>query len=235
MMRKTIFTRSFFFTAIMALAGIIVIAQKNDIHRDTKGRFILPPLPYSHDALEPVIGRRTLELHHGKHLKAYIDNLNSLITGTPFENKDLCTIVMESQGAIFNNAGQTLNHYLYFSSFSPAPQKHPDGKLLQAIVSQWETFDKFKEEFTIRGTTLFGSGWLWLSKDNDGKLYITLEKDAGNPVTRDLIPLLGFDLWEHAYYLDYENKRTEHVESIWKIIDWKIIGSRYESEGQPTY
>lgn len=229
-MKQQSILRLLFMITTMALASVIVIAQKNEFFHNTNGKFALPPLPYKSDALEPVISQRTMELHHGKHLKAYIDNLNKQISGSLFENKDLISIVKESKGGMFNNAGQTLNHALYFSSFSPNPQSAPTGKLLQAIESQWGSFEKFKEEFSRQGVTLFGSGWVWLSKDNNGQLHISQEKNAGNPVVRDLTPLLGFDVWEHAYYLDYENRRQEYIDNLWKIIDWKVIENRFNNK-----
>lgn len=168
-------------------------------------KFELIQLPYESGALAPVISQQTIELHHGKHLKGYVDKLNDLIPGTRFENIDLETIVKESDGAIFNNAGQILNHNLYFTQFSPNGSKVPVGGLKQAIESQWGSLDKFKEEFEKEGVALFGSGWVWLARDKDGKLSITKEANGSNPVTKDLVPLLGFDVWEHAYYLDYQN------------------------------
>ena len=184
-------------------------------------------LPYASDALEPVISKRTTELHYGKHYQAYIDNLNKLIVGTKFEDADLETIVKESDGGIFNNAGQALNHALYFTSFKPKGGGEPTGKLGEAIKSQFGSFDKFKEEFSAAGASVFGSGWVWLAKDASGKLSIEKESNAGNPVTKGLTPILGFDVWEHAYYLDYQNRRVDHLKEVWSIIDWDTVGSRY--------
>ena len=138
----------------------------------SKEKFSLPPLPYEMNALTPVISEATIKLHHGKHLKTYIDNLNKLIVGTPFENCDLETIVKNSTGAIFNNAAQALNHIIYFNSFSPKAEHTPSGALLSAIEKEWGSFDNFKKEFTTAATSLFGSGWVWLAKDKKGKLYI---------------------------------------------------------------
>ncbi len=198
-----------------------------NIKNENVMKFELPTLPYAYDALEPVISKQTMELHHSKHLKTYIDNLNKLIQGTQFENADIETIVKESDGAIFNNAGQTLNHQLYFFSFSPNGGGEPQGKLAEAINSQYGSFENFKKEFKEAGTALFGSGWVWLAKDATGKLTIEKEPNGGNPVKKGLTPILGFDVWEHAYYLDYQNRRAEHLEEIWKIIDWKTVGERY--------
>lgn len=184
-------------------------------------------LPYAVDALAPVISKETVEFHHGKHLKTYVDNLNKLIIGTEFENADLNTIVQKSEGGIFNNAGQTLNHNLYFTQFCPGKGGAPKGKLGEAIDKQFGSFEKFKEEFNTAGTTLFGSGWVWLASDANGKLSIEKEPNAGNPVRKGLNPLLGFDVWEHAYYLTYQNRRADHLKDLWSIVDWDIVESRY--------
>ena len=190
-------------------------------------KFELIQLPYASDALEPVISKQTIEFHHGKHLQTYVNNLNNLIQGTKFENADLETIVKESDGAIFNNAGQILNHNLYFTEFSPTGGGKPSGKLAEAINETWGSFENFQKEFETAGTGLFGSGWVWLAADADGKLSITKESNAGNPITKGLKPLLTFDVWEHAYYLDYQNRRADHLKALWKIVDWGVVESRY--------
>lgn len=190
-------------------------------------KFELMKLPYATNALEPVISKQTIELHHGKHLQTYVDNLNKFIPGTKFENADLETIVKESDGAIFNNAGQVLNHNLYFTSFKPNGGGVPKGKLAEVINSQWGSFDNFKKEFSDAAVSLFGSGWAWLAKDNNGKLLIVKEQNAGNPVKQGLKPILGFDVWEHSYYLDYQNKRADHIAKLWDIIDWDTVSARY--------
>ena len=184
-------------------------------------------LPYATDALAPVIGKETIELHYGKHHQAYVDNLNKLVVGTEFEKADLETIVKKSDGAIFNNAGQTLNHNIYFTSFSPNGGGEPKGKLAEAINSKFGSFEKFKDEFNKAGAGVFGSGWVWLAKDDKGELSIVQESNAGNPLTKGLTPILGIDVWEHSYYLDYQNRRADHLKEIWKILDWEVIGKRY--------
>ena len=191
--------------------------------------FTLINLPYAKDALAPVISAQTLEFHHGKHLQGYVDNLNKLIAGTPFEAMPLEEIVKKSEGGIFNNAGQILNHNLYFTQFGPADKvaKEPTGVLAAQIQKQWGSLDAFKAEFESKGVTLFGSGWVWLSAQEDGTLVITQESGANNPITKGLKPLLTFDVWEHAYYLDYQNRRAAHLTALWQIIDWKVIESRY--------
>lgn len=190
-------------------------------------KFELPKLPYALDAFEPIISKETMELHYGKHLQGYINNLNALLPGSGFEGKELETIVKESDGAIFNNAGQTLNHNIYFLSFTPNGGGEPKGKLAEAIKRDFGSFEKFKKEFSDAAISLFGSGWAWLSKEKNGKLHITKETNAGNPVTKGFTPILGFDVWEHAYYVDYRNRRADHVNAIWNIIDWDAVSERY--------
>ena len=200
-------------------------------------------LPYALDALEPVISTRTLEFHHGKHLQTYVDNLNKLIAGTEFEGMSLGEIVVKSSlpaktgnlKAIFNNAGQILNHELYFLQFSPAPSlPAPTGNLAEQIQKQWGSIDAFKADFEAKGTGLFGSGWVWLQADEAGELSIGQYAGADNPVahvmpgqTGHFRPLLTFDVWEHAYYLDYQNRRAAHLAALWQIVDWKVVEERY--------
>ncbi len=189
--------------------------------------FKLIDLPYAPDALEPVISAQTLNFHHGKHLQTYVDNLNKLIAGTEFENMPLEEIVAKSSGAIFNNAGQILNHNMYFTQFSPNPATAPTGRLAAQIEKQWGSLDAFKAEFEAKGTSLFGSGWVWLSAEKDGTLSILQCPNAGNPITVGLKPLLTFDVWEHAYYLDYQNRRAAQLNALWWLVDWKIVDNRY--------
>ena len=190
-------------------------------------KFELPQLPYSLDALEPVISKETLEYHYGKHLQAYIDNLNALIKDTPFENKKLEEIISASDGAVFNNAAQTWNHIFYFYTLSPTGGGEPKEKLKEAIDKKWGSFEHFKKEFSQAANSLFGSGWVWLTSDADGNLSIEKESNAGNPITRSLKPLLTIDVWEHAYYLDHQNRRAEYTKGIWDIIDWGKVEERY--------
>ena len=191
--------------------------------------FSLITLPYAPNALEPVISQETIEYHYGKHLQTYVDNLNKLVVGTEFESMPLEQIVAKSQGGIFNNAGQILNHNLYFLQFSPvAADNHtPKGAILEAINRDFGSFEAFKAEFEQKGTTLFGSGWVWLAANKEGRLVITQEPNAGNPVTKGLKPLLTMDVWEHAYYIDYRNRRAAHLQSLWQIINWDEINRRY--------
>ena len=196
--------------------------------KDNTTMFSLIDLPYAPDALEPAISARTLEFHHGKHLRAYVDNLNKLLPGSEFENLPLEEIVRRAPvGPVFNNAGQILNHNMYFQQFSPNPQTAPAGRLSAQIEKQWGSLDAFKAEFVAKGVGLFGSGWVWLSAAEDGSLVITQEPGAGNPVTKGLKPLLTFDVWEHAYYLDFQNRRADQLNALWQIVDWKVVEGRY--------
>lgn len=231
--------------------------------------FTLIDLPYS--SLSPVISDETLSFHYGKHLQTYVDNLNKLVAGTRFEGMGLADIVLASAAgtdaqlvsdgrgeagcggalsstapcgnlyAIFNNAGQILNHQLYFLQFKSPVQPScddglkdrcegvsaPTGSLLRQIQRQWGSVENFQTEFEAKGVGLFGSGWVWLSADEGGELLISQEENAGNPLTKGLKPLLTFDVWEHAYYLDHQNRRAAHLKALWSIIDWNVIETRY--------
>ncbi|MBD5255502.1 MAG: superoxide dismutase [Barnesiella sp.] len=187
-----------------------------------------PALPYANDALAPVISAETIDYHYGKHEKAYIDNLNKLIAGTEYEDMALEDIIRKSEGGLFNNASQAWNHIFYFFTFSPDGASEPSGELRKAIDLQFGSFENFKKEFVDAGVKLFGSGWVWLACDEDGKLMIIQKQNAGNPLTDGLIPLLTFDVWEHAYYIDYKNRRAEALEKLWDIVDWDVVSSRYD-------
>ena len=192
------------------------------------GKFNLMALSYAPEALEPVISKETIGFHHGKHLAGYVNNLNTLLEGNPLAGLSLEEIALKADGGILNNAGQILNHNLYFGQFAaPKADNKPTGQLAEAIVRDFGSFEAFKEEFQKKGATLFGSGWVWLSADKDGKLVITQEANAANPIQKGLKPLLTFDVWEHAYYLDYQNRRPDHLAALWQIIDWDIIENRY--------
>lgn len=188
----------------------------------------MPQLPYAAHELEPVISQSTIDYHYGKHLQAYVNNLNALVPGTEFEGKSVEEIVKTApDGGIFNNAGQVLNHTLYFLQFAPQPkQAEPTGRLAEAIQRDFGSFENFKKEFNKAATTLFGSGWAWLSADAEGKLHITQEPNASNPLRRGLKPLLCFDVWEHAYYIDYQNRRADHLNQLWNLIDWNVVAQR---------
>ena len=192
--------------------------------------FKLIDLPYAPDALEPVISAQTLSFHHGKHLQAYVDNLNKLLPGSGFEDMTLEEIVRRAPaGALFNNAGQVLNHNMYFTQFAPADKAahEPSGALAAQIAKQWGTLDVFKAEFEARGVGLFGSGWVWLCAADDGTLSILQCPGADNPVAHGLNPILTFDVWEHAYYLDYQNRRAAQLNALWGIVDWRVVEGLY--------
>jgi len=189
--------------------------------------FELPKLSYELNALEPHISQKTLEFHYGKHHQAYVNNLNNLVPGTKFEGASLETIVMEADGGIFNNGAQVWNHSFYFESFSPNGGGEPHGLLGGAIKMTYGSFSEFKINFTKVATTLFGSGWAWLVKKDDGSLELIQESNAGNPMKKGLKPILTCDVWEHAYYLDYQNRRPDYLESFWKLIDWDAVGKRF--------
>ncbi|MDY0216331.1 MAG: Fe-Mn family superoxide dismutase [Bacteroidales bacterium] len=191
--------------------------------------FTLPELPYEKNALEPIISAKTIDFHYGKHHQAYVTNLNNLIVGTEFENeKCLDTIVKKSSGGIFNNAAQVWNHTFYWNQFNLKGLKEPKGELLNLINLQFGSFEAFKEQFSKASATLFGSGWAWLVKKADGSIAISQESNAGNPLTKGDTPLLTCDVWEHAYYLDYQNKRPDYVSKFWELVDWSVIAERFE-------
>ena len=190
-------------------------------------KYELIQLPYEPNALEPAISAETLSFHHGKHLAGYVNTLNGLIEGTEYAELPLEELVRKSEGPIFNNAGQLLNHNLYFTQFAPNKGGQPSGKLLDASVAKWGSFEAFQQEFLNACTTLFGSGWAWLAAKEDGELVITKEANGSNPVVQGLRPLFGVDVWEHAYYLSYQNRRADHVKDLWAIVDWDVVASRY--------
>ncbi len=189
--------------------------------------FSLPQLPYAHNALEPVISEETIKFHYGKHHQTYVNNLNGLIPGTEFENADLDTIVKKSSGPVFNNAAQIWNHNFYFLSLTPEKGSKPSEELTKAIDEKFGSLDNFKAEFNKSAVAVFGSGWAWLVKTADGGLDIVKESNAGNPLTSGLTPLLTFDVWEHAYYIDYQNRRADYVAALWELVDWNVVSSRY--------
>jgi superoxide dismutase, Fe-Mn family len=189
--------------------------------------FELPKLSYSHDALEPYISAKTIEYHYGKHHQAYVNNVNSLIAGTEFQDATLEEIIMKAEGGIFNNGAQVWNHTFYFFQFNPDGCHEPKDELKDAIDRKFGSFDQFKDAFSKAAATLFGSGWAWLVKDTKGELEIIQTGNAGNPLREGKMPLLTCDVWEHAYYLDKQNLRPKYIEDFWKITDWKVISERF--------
>lgn len=186
----------------------------------------LPKLPYKLDALKPHISEETLDFHYGKHHQAYVNNLNNLVPGSAFEGSDLESLIVKADGGIYNNAAQVWNHTFYFNSFSADGRREPKGVLADAINDSFGSFDSFHEEFNKAAATLFGAGWAWLVQGKDGKLAVVQESNAGNPLRSGHKPLLTCDVWEHAYYIDYRNKRPDYIKSFWAILDWDIVASR---------
>lgn len=172
-----------------------------------------------------VVSAMTLSYHHGKHLRAYVDNLNKLLPGSGLENLPISEVIKKSTGGLFNNAGQVLNHVMYFEQFG-AGNHEPQGRIKEMIDRDFGSVEDFKKEFEQKGATLFGSGWVWLSADSEGHLVITQEANANNPLVNGLVPLLTFDVWEHAYYLDYQNRRADYLSALWRVMDWQVVESR---------
>ena len=191
------------------------------------GKFDMPTLPYGTADLAPALSQESILFHFGKHLQTYVNNLNAALPGSGFEGKSLEEIVKSAEGGIFNNAGQILNHTLYFLQFKPASSSNvPTGRIAELIVRDFGTFEKFKDDFQTKGAGLFGSGWVWLSATDNEKLVITQEANAQNPLTKGLKPLLTFDVWEHAYYIDYRNRRPDYLKALWTIVDWNVVNER---------
>lgn len=190
-------------------------------------KFSLPELPYAHNALEPIITEKTISFHYGKHHLTYVNNLNGLVEGTEFADADLDAIVKKSDGPMFNNAAQIWNHNFYFLSLTPIKGSQPSESLTKAINAAFGSLEEFKKQFNQAAISVFGAGWAWLVKDAEGKLSISKESNAGNPITRGLVPLLTFDVWEHAYYIDYQNRRADYVAALWEIVDWNVVSARY--------
>ncbi len=186
----------------------------------------LPKLPFAMDALEPYISKRTLEFHYGKHHQAYVNNLNKLIQGTGFENKSLEDIVRDASGGLFNNGAQVWNHTFYWNCMKPQGGGDPTGKLFEALNKSFGSISEFKEKFSTAAATLFGSGWAWLVRKDDGSLEIIQESNAGNPLRNGLKPIMTCDVWEHAYYLDKMNARPDYIADFWKLVDWDKIAGR---------
>ncbi|BCT92975.1 superoxide dismutase [Lysobacter helvus] len=189
----------------------------------------LPPLPYDRTALEPHISAETLDYHHGKHHKAYVDNLNKMIEGTEFAAMDLVGIIRKSQGAVFNNAAQVWNHTFYWNCMKPATAGgggDPSGKLGEAINKAFGDVAKFKEQFTDTAIKTFGSGWAWLVQRPDGSLALASTSNAATPITGEDTPLLTCDVWEHAYYVDYRNARPKYVEAFWNLVNWDFVAQQ---------
>ena len=182
----------------------------------------MPELPYKMEELAPLMSKETFDYHYGKHLQTYVNNLNTLIAGTDFEHMELEDIIRKAEGGIFNNAAQTWNHTFFFQTLTPNETPIPE-KLEEILSTNFGSVQIFKEEFTNTALGLFGSGWVWLVSDSEGKLSIVGTSNAGNPLTLNLKPLLVIDVWEHAYYIDYRNNRKAYIENFWKLINWTKV------------
>ena len=192
--------------------------------------YTMPKLPYERDALAPLMSKETLDYHYGKHLQTYVDNLNRLVVGTPYEGMNLDAIVMQANGPVFNNAAQVWNHTLFFDTLTPSSSQIVPESLANAIERDFGSVDAFKEQFTAAATSLFGSGWVWLVEDNNGKLSIVSTQNADNPMRQGLNPLMTLDVWEHAYYIDHRNRRADFIKDWWRLLDWNKVAKR-EKQG----
>ena len=192
-----------------------------------QAQFAVRELPYAYDALAPQVSEETLRYHHDKHYKGYVDKLNELLAGSPYAGRTLEEIIVSSDGPLYNNAAQAWNHEFYFDQLSPTPQTHPTGALKEAIDRDFGSVDRLKEQMNKAAVALFGSGWVWLAEDKSGNLVVLSEQNAGTPLRRGMKPLLCLDVWEHAYYIDYRNRRADAVAALWDNIDWKKIETRY--------
>ena len=187
----------------------------------------LPELPYPLDALEPYISKQTLSFHYGKHHAAYVDKLNKAVQETHFFGKSLEEIIASAQGPIFNNAAQAWNHAFYWQCLSPNGGDESENKIIRAIERDFKTMQDFKQSFTDAAASLFGSGWTWLVMNKSGKLKIINTQNADTPLTLGQTPLLVCDVWEHAYYLDYQNARPDYLHAFWKLVDWEFVNEQF--------
>lgn len=197
-------------------------------------KHLLPELPYALDALAPVMSADTLNYHYGKHLQTYLDNVNRMIEGTPFADMKLKDMITKAQGALYNNAAQVFNHIIFFKQLTPTPTTI-SPLLTQALVARFGSVDAFKSEFSNAAVTLFGSGWVWLALDANNVLQIVPEPNAGNPITRNMRPLMCIDVWEHAYYLDYQNRRGDYIKNFWNLVNWDYIEKRMQDKNYQLY
>lgn len=194
----------------------------------------MPELPYAQNSLAPAMSAETLSYHFGKHLQTYLDNVNRLVVGTPYEEMSLKEIVLKAEGAVYNNAAQAWNHILFFKQLTPQPVPM-SSNMSQAIAARFGSIEAFKKQFGDAAIGLFGSGWVWLALDETHQLQIVAMPNAGNPVTQNMRPLCCIDVWEHAYYIDYRNRRAEYVANFWNLIDWNKVESRMGLEDSMLY
>ena len=197
-------------------------------------KHLLPELPYAQDALAPAMSADTLNYHYGKHLQTYLDNVNRMIEGTPFADMKLKDMITKAQGALYNTAAQAFNHIIFFKQLTPTPTTI-SPLLTQALVARFGSVDAFKSEFSNAAAALFGSGWVWLALDTNNVLQIVPESNAGNPITRNMRPLMCIDVWEHAYYLDYQNRRGDYIKNFWNLVNWDYIEKRMQDKNYQLY
>lgn len=197
-------------------------------------KHLLPELPYALDALAPVMSADTLNYHYGKHLQTYLDNVNRMIEGTPFADMKLKDMITKAQGTLYNNTAQAFNHIIFFKQLTPTPTTI-SPLLTQALVARFGSIDAFKSEFSNAAAALFGSGWVWLALDANNVLQIVPEPNAGNPITRNMRPLMCIDVWEHAYYLDYQNRRGDYIKNFWNLVNWDYIEKRMQDKNYQLY
>lgn len=230
--------RKFIYHTALVSGGLLALpnlgfAFTNDFK---EGPFDLPKLPYAYDALEPFIDEQTMRIHHGKHFQGYTDNLNKAIEGTGFLKmpiEDILKNIKPTDTAIRNNGGGYYNHDLFFASLSPDPKKIPTGKLMDVILRDFGSYNAFQNQLSQAALSVFGSGWAWLTVNQDGLLFITSTHNQDNPLmsfsSNSGIPLIGIDVWEHAYYLKYQNKRKDYVDAFFNVLDWKHAEEIYDN------
>lgn len=222
---------------IISFIGILPNAIASGQPQNNEGKFVLIPLPYSYDALEPYIDAKTMEIHHNKHEQAYVDNLNKAIANyaelysktTEQMLKNLDDIPTDIRQSVINNAGGVYNHEFFWSIMSPKHDQSPSGNLLKAIDSTFGSFDEFKKLFTEAALSVFGSGWAWLVKDSNNKLCIITTANQDSPISNNLTPIIGLDVWEHAYYLKNQNRRKEYIDNWWHVVNWEQAEKNYNS------
>lgn len=222
---------------IISFIGILPNAIASGQPQNNEGKFVLIPLPYSYDALEPYIDAKTMEIHHNKHEQAYVDNLNKAIANyaelysktTEQMLKNLDDIPTDIRQSVINNAGGVYNHEFFWSIMSPKHDQSPSGNLLKAIDSTFGSFDEFKKLFTEAALSVFGSGWAWLVKDSNNKLSIITTANQNSPISNNLTPIIGLDVWEHAYYLKYQNRRKEYIDNWWHVVNWEQAEKNYNN------
>lgn len=212
---------------IQAFISFLLLINGTLITKDQTNMFVINTLPFEKAALEPVMSEKTIELHYGRHQKGYIDQLNKLTEGTPFQYLSIEEVVKSSEGPLFNNAAQAWNHSFYFQQFTTPGSSTPSPDFMEVINKRWGSLDLMKQEIINQGIAQFGSGWVWLVVSKNGELVVLKTPNAYTPIVDEMTPIIGFDVWEHAYYLDYYNKRADHLTRIWEIVNWDVIEKRY--------